>query len=431
MKKVIALSFLTAGFFLNAQTIGNSPYAAFGIGDTKYDNSTEISSMGGISAAYIPDFNGSFNFSNPAANRNLTLTSFRVELTNENNKFKSNYNTISSSKSSTYLSNISLAFPLSPKVKFGIGYQPYSSKSYEITKFDYLDNDVVVGNNFKGEGTLNLLQAAASYNVTDELSVGARVNYFFGKLTDRNELVYSNAELINGHETTTNIKNFNFTLGSAYRLTTASDRFLTFGAVATFGNTSDMTTRYVNSTYYYVNSDIRNQSIIEDKESKSKNLLPFQGSFGVGYGNENRWFGSAQIDYKKGNEINYVGRPFQYNDSYRAAVGGWIIPNYNNFRNYFSRVIYRFGAYYEKGALNLTSTGAVNAGGTNINQFGITAGATFPFKNSNVSKMSGIDVGIEVGKRGTLENNLINQTFFNLKIGVNFADKWFNKRLYN
>jgi hypothetical protein len=32
-------------------------------------------------------------------------------------------------KHSTYLSNISIALPLSKKLKFGFGYQPYSSKN--------------------------------------------------------------------------------------------------------------------------------------------------------------------------------------------------------------------------------------------------------------------------------------------------------------
>ena len=45
--------------------------------------------------------------------------------------------------------------------------------------------------------------------------------------------------------------------------------------------------------------------------------------------------------------------------------------------------------------------------------------------------MSGIDLGLELGKRGTLDNNLVRQNFINLKIGINFADKWFNKRLYD
>ena len=45
--------------------------------------------------------------------------------------------------------------------------------------------------------------------------------------------------------------------------------------------------------------------------------------------------------------------------------------------------------------------------------------------------MSGIDIGLDFGKRGTTQNNLINQNFINLKVGFNFSDKWFNKRLIN
>ncbi|WOC51242.1 hypothetical protein BPO_0595 [Bergeyella porcorum] len=45
--------------------------------------------------------------------------------------------------------------------------------------------------------------------------------------------------------------------------------------------------------------------------------------------------------------------------------------------------------------------------------------------------MNSIDVGFEVGKRGTLNNNMISQTFVNFKLGLNFADKWFQKRQYD
>jgi hypothetical protein len=34
--------------------------------------------------------------------------------------------------------------------------------------------------------------------------------------------------------------------------------------------------------------------------------------------------------------------------------------------------------------------------------------------------MSGIDLGLEFGRKGTLQNNLIQQNFVNLKVGINF-----------
>jgi len=106
MKKIFVVSFISVGYFLNAQSLSNSPYATYGIGDVKYDNTIETTSMGGISTAFISDFTSSFNFANPANNANFELTSIRLEATNENNYFKSNYNDMKSTKHSTYLSNI-------------------------------------------------------------------------------------------------------------------------------------------------------------------------------------------------------------------------------------------------------------------------------------------------------------------------------------
>ena len=86
-KSVISVFAVVCGLGLNAQTIGNSPYSSYGIGDTKYDNSIETTSMAGISAAYVWGFNNQFNFQNPAANQNLEITSIRIQATNENQKF--------------------------------------------------------------------------------------------------------------------------------------------------------------------------------------------------------------------------------------------------------------------------------------------------------------------------------------------------------
>jgi hypothetical protein len=427
MKKIFVLSLISVGYFLNAQNLSNSPYATYGIGDIKYDNTIETTSMGGISTAFISDFTSNFNFAHPANNANFELTSIKLEATNENNYFKTDYNNTKSTKHSTYLSNIALAFPLSPKLKMGLSYQPYSSKSYEIVHLDELDGGVVRGNRFKGSGTLNTAQIALGYKVNDKFAVGARANYYFGNLYDLNELAYSNAELINGYETKNSIKNFNFTLGASYQnLNTSTDRKLTIGATTTFGNTSNMTTDYVNSTYFYSDAGQTvkaNESIIEKRSTNSKNLMPLQASLGVGYGEENKWFLSVQGDYKKGESIAYFGQSLDLQDSYRISAGGWYLPNYNNFRSYFSRIVYRYGAFYEKGSLQIA--------GQNINKFGVSGGVLLPFKNSSITRMSGLELGLEVGKRGTLKNNLINQNFINLRVGFNFADKWFRKTLYN
>jgi hypothetical protein len=120
-KRIFLLPFLALALGLQAQSMGNSPYASFGIGEVKYDNSVETSAMGGINTAYIWDFNNSFNFKNPATNTNLEITSIKVQANNENQFFKTDYNNLNVTKHSSYLSNISIAFPISKKLKFGFG----------------------------------------------------------------------------------------------------------------------------------------------------------------------------------------------------------------------------------------------------------------------------------------------------------------------
>ena len=423
MNKIFVFALLALGTGLSAQSLGTSPYAAFGLGDVKYDNNIDIKAMGGISAAYISDYTNSFNFSNPAANFNLELTSFRGQVSNENVMYKSNYNDYSKTKHSNYLSAISIAIPLSPKVKFGLAYQPYSSKSYNMVNTSAPDDEGnIQANAFRGEGTINTVEAAVSYKVAKGLGFGFKTNFYFGKISDIEEITYKNAELVSGYQTTNKLKSFNFTLGAAYQYKTSDDHKFTAGATYQFGNGGTMNTDYTNSTYYYSGVDRDNVTMIEQYSSNSKNLIPQNFQVGVGYGKELRWFASAQLDYQQGHSINYFGQPFVYQNSYKASVGGWFVPNANDFRSYFNRVMYRYGAFYQKGDLNIN--------GKDINAYGLSMGANFPLKQGSMS-FNSIDLAIELGKRGTVQNNLVSEGFINFKIGFNFADRWFIKSVYN
>ena len=50
--------------------------------------------------------------------------------------------------------------------------------------------------------------------------------------------------------------------------------------------------------------------------------------------------------------------------------------------------------------------------GTPINEYGISFGFTFPMKKSRTA----IDLGFEYGRRGTTDNNLIQENFLNFSL---------------
>ena len=57
---------------------------------------------------------------------------------------------------------------------------------------------------------------------------------------------------------------------------------------------------------------------------------------------------------------------------------------------------------------------------------GITLGATLPVYRW----YNGISLGIDIGQRGSLRNDLIRETYVGFNFGVNLFDIWFQKYQY-
>ena len=75
--------------------------------------------------------------------------------------------------------------------------------------------------------------------------------------------------------------------------------------------------------------------------------------------------------------------------------------------------------HFEKTGLNINNE--------SIKEFGISFGLGLPvgdlFSNANV--------GFEIGKRGTTNNNLIQENFVNFQLSLSLNDRWFQKRKYD
>lgn len=58
---------------------------------------------------------------------------------------------------------------------------------------------------------------------------------------------------------------------------------------------------------------------------------------------------------------------------------------------------------------------------------GLTLGATFPI----YQWYNGITVGFELGQRGSVQNNLVRERYFNISVSFNIHDIWFRKYYYD
>ena len=63
---------------------------------------------------------------------------------------------------------------------------------------------------------------------------------------------------------------------------------------------------------------------------------------------------------------------------------------------------------------------------TPIKEFGISFGLGFPFRRSK----SNLNFAFEIGNRGTVENNLVQENFYKFTFGLSIYERWFVKSKY-
>jgi long-subunit fatty acid transport protein len=411
IKKIISsicLLFAIASF---AQDGTASPYSYYGIGEVKFSGTAENRAMGGLS---ILRDSIHLNIQNPASYSNLKLTSFAVG-------GNTNFTTISSINDEgktrrTTLDYLAVGLPMG-KLGLSFGLVPYSSIGYktEIKITDATTNlsDIKA---YTGSGEINKVYAGLGYNITKNLSIGANINYSFGKITANIteykfiSLVQYGTQEIN----LSNVKGMNVTLGLQFQKELKNKKLIS--SSLTYIPESNL--NFSNSRTVYAGTD--SQIIIIPNTTV---ILPSKLSFGVGYGHARKWQIGTEIVYqqnsKMSNRFNDITPNVSFENSTKYIFGGYYIPKYNSFTNYFERVVYRAGFNFENSGLVIN--------GKAIKNQAISLGLGLPLGGT----FSNINIGVELGKRGTTNSNLVQENYTNLIIGLSFSDKWFVKRKYD
>src|SRR5690606_1102284 len=139
----------------------------------------------------------------------------------------------------------------------------------------------------------------------------------------------------------------------------------------------------------------------------TKVSLPALFNIGAGIGEVKKWMIGSELTLMHNSSLNNRFADIEnstFENGIRVAVGGYYVPNYNSFTNYFSKITYRAGLRYEKSGLVIN--------GENINDMGVTIGAGFPLAGT----FSNINIGAELGRRGTTNQGLIQENYANFTI---------------
>lgn len=434
IKKLVIVLLAAFALQTQAQEGTASPYSFYGIGSLKFKGTVENRSMGGLSI-----YNDSIhvNLRNPAGYAGTNLKYYNNESRPVKFAIGGSYSNInlksdagSEKANTTTFDYLALSVPMG---KFGLGFGllPYTSVGYKLESHN-TNNDI--SNRYKGEGGVNKAFLGLGYQITDKLSIGVEASYNFGNVKNSSiAFLYDDEGNLVQYQSRENnrsdLSGLNFNLGLSYK--TMLNEKLELMSGLTFAPESNLTSNNTRSFSTILVEPVSGSEFVIntiDADLEADNLkttelsLPSRFSLGVGIGQPRKWF--AGVEYTTQNTSKFSNPIFSIDNATfvnasSVSLGGFYIPDYNAFTGYWKRVVYRAGMHFENTGLEINNE--------TINEFGMSFGVGLPvgglFSNGNI--------GFEFGKRGTTNQNLIQENFINLQIGLSLNDRWFQKRKYN
>jgi len=418
---IVALCILFSTQLL-AQEGTSSPYSFYGIGDIKFKGSVENRSMGGISV--LPD-SIHINIQNPAQLAGLKLSGLALGGTYANTKSLSEDQEGKSRRTS--LDYMAVGLPLG-KIGIGFGLIPFSSVGYKISKTTQVTNDSgdtirSIYSKYNGIGGVNKVFLGFGFSLTKKINIGANMQYNFGTI-ETNGLLYQTDLQYGSRETNiSELSGVNFDLGATYqtklkgKLSLFSSLIFTPESKLQLSNTRNIQIVQLLSTSAI--SVIQSENIAV---GNSTIKLPSKLALGSGFGEIKKWLLGAEVTFINNsvmsNRFNNITNS-SFENSVRYSLGGYFIPNYNSYATYYKRIVYRGGLRYENTGLVIENK--------SITDFAANVGLGLPL----IGTFTNINIGLEVGKRGTTYYNLVQENYFNISVGLSLSDKWFVKRKFD
>jgi len=406
-----------SGFSQNNNS--TSPFSRYGLGDLHHYGYGRTAAMGGASLGSRHSLQ--INSANPASYNALDSLSFVFDFGVDGtfSDYKSDYGKLKASD--VNFRYFSLNWPITRWLGAGMGVQPFSDMGYEVGFIEEVDSESNVYHSYNGDGTTSKAFFGASVKLFKGLSVGANLNYLFGRLNQNTNIVFGSSDLFYISKSEgTRLRDFTFTYGLQYDIELKKDQFLTLGA--TLEPQSKVTA--LHRLFDYKAITVGTSTLTDTIEfiAESKDVIKLPSTFGVGlsYSKLNKLEINADYYYAGWSKATFFGKTDPLiTDLSRISAGFEYIPEAFSIRSYLKRVKYRVGIHQENSYLKLNNH--------QIKEFGISFGAGIPFPKSK----STANFAVEFGKKGTTKDNLVRNNYAKLSLYLNLYDYWFVQRKFD
>lgn len=399
----------------------NSPYTRYGLGNLVENGlDPKTTAMGGLH--YGIQRYDLINTANPASYAALDTLSFIFDAGVFGSLSNLKTEQLTDNGSYISLSHLLFGFPVTRWWKSSFGVLPFSYVGYDIYHTEEIEDFTKATYVYNGTGGLNQLYWGNGFNIGKKLSVGFNLKFMFGSISRNRGITFPDSTEMKNTFITGSIRPNDFygEIGFQYKTGLPQDHFLVIGGMfAPEVSISSKASRVVTTYFGKINTAQRFYDTIDVRLNEPGEFtLPIRTGVGISAGKRGQWMAGADFLWQNWENYTYYGQSDSLLNRWTIAIGGEYVPDARSTANYLNRATYRLGAHYGKTPLNLKNR--------HIDEFGISFGVGLPIKKSR----STVNLSAIIGRRGTIQDGLIQENFVRFTLGVNVYENWFIKSKY-
>ncbi|MBD2703264.1 hypothetical protein IC229_21645 [Spirosoma sp. BT702] len=403
-----------------AQSLGNSPYSALGIGDMYSEGNVTNMGMGGIGVSNASPFY--LNLQNPALlARRSRFTVFEVGLIAQSKGLSQNINNGRQSQrnSGGNLGYLALAFPANSRWNISLGLRPYTFVNYNTQQRELVPGtNFTAEYNYKGEGGINKATVSNGVRVTKNIYVGVDASFLFGNIThssDSRALISAEDLRVNRLSRTT-YSDIVWRLGAAWRPKLSDAWTLNVGA--TYDPQLRINARQTDIYQTTLSGQALAAADTIRLNSNGHITLPQQARFGISLERNNTLVFGVDVGFQQWSLYRTPdNKPGNLVDGMNIAAGIEYTPKASSMR-YRDLITYRAGFQYNQMPYRVN--------GSQITDVSGSVGLSLPLGAYLVNHVTLSIVG---GQRGVLTGTQIREQYVRFALGFSLNDWWFRKQV--